>query len=95
MTFMGMYLTGDGNNAAIFSNADYDRLVKDAATNPDMNKRLESFKQAEKILVADQAAIAPLTFNIATNYMQKYVKGLQVQAGGPAYELKHVYIENK
>lgn len=95
MTFMGMYLTGDGNNAAHFSNTDYDRLVKDAATNPDMTKRLEAFTNAEKILVADKAAIAPLTFNIATNFIQKYVKGLQVQAGGPAYELKYVYIDKK
>lgn len=95
MTFMGMYITGDGNNAAFFSDADYDRLVKDAATNSDMAKRLEAFTQAEKILVADKSAIAPLTFQIATNYIQKYVKGLQIQAGGPAYELKYVYIDKK
>lgn len=95
MTFMGMFLTGDGNNSAFFSNKQYDELVKKASVDSDMNKRLDMFKQAEKILVVDDAAIAPLTFNVATNYMQSYVKGLDIGAGGPAYELKYVYIEKK
>jgi oligopeptide transport system substrate-binding protein len=95
MTFMGMFLTGDGNNSAFFSNKQYDELVKKASIDSDMNKRLDMFKQAEKILVVDDAAIAPLTFNVASNYMQSYVKGLDIGAGGPAYELKYVYIEKK
>jgi oligopeptide transport system substrate-binding protein len=92
---MGMFLTGDGNNSAFFSNKQYDELVKKASIDSDMNKRLDMFKQAEKILVVDDAAIAPLTFNVASNYMQSYVKGLDIGAGGPAYELKYVYIEKK
>lgn len=93
MTFMGLFITGDGNNSAFFSNPEYDELIKNASTEPDMGKRLDMFKRAEEILVAEQAGIAPLTFNVATNYMQSYVKGLQIQAGGPAYELKYVTIE--
>jgi oligopeptide transport system substrate-binding protein len=93
MTFMGMFITGDGNNSAFFSNPEYDDLVKKASVEPDMTKRLEMFKRAEEILVVEQAGIAPLTFNVATNYIQSYVKGLQIQAGGPAYELKYVSIE--
>ncbi|MDF2673489.1 MAG: oligopeptide/dipeptide transporter, oligopeptide/dipeptide-binding protein [Clostridiales bacterium] len=93
MTFMGLFLTGDGNNSAFFTNAEYDELVKKASVEPDMEKRLEMFKRAEEVLIAEEAGIAPLTFNVATNYIQSYVKGLQIQAGGPAYELKYVSIE--
>lgn len=95
MTFMGLFITGDGNNSAFFSDSQYDELVKKASIESDMDKRLEMFKQAEKILIADKAGIAPLTFNVASNYMQSYVKGLDIEAGGPAYELKRVYIEKK
>jgi len=94
MTFMGLFVSGDGNNSAFFSDSKYDELVKEASVESDMEKRLNMFKEAEKILIADKAGIAPLTFN-ATNYLQGYVKGLNIEAGGPAYELKHVYIENK
>lgn len=93
MTFMGLFITGDGNNSAFFSNDEYDDLVKKASVEPDMTKRLEMFKRAEEILIAEEAGIAPLTLNVATNYIQSYVKGLQIQAGGPAYELKYVSIE--
>ena len=95
MTFMGLFITGDGNNSAFFSDSKYDELVKKASIEADMNKRLDMFKQAEKILIADKAGIAPLTYNVASNYLQSYVKGLDIEAGGPAYELKHVYIEKK
>lgn len=95
MTFMGLFITGDGNNSAFFSSKEYDELIKKASIESDMDKRLEMFKQAEKILVADEAGIAPLTFNVASTYMQSYVKGLDIEAGGPAYELKNVYIEKK
>jgi oligopeptide transport system substrate-binding protein len=95
MTFMGMFLTGDGNNSTFFSDKEYDSLVKGASTINDMNKRQISFMKAEKILVLDKASIAPISFKLMTNYLQGYVKGLQVQAGGPAFELKSVYIDKK
>lgn len=97
MTFLECYLTIQGgartNNAVFFSDAEYDKLVKEAAAEPDMNKRLDMFKQAEKILVADKAGLAPVSYSYKTNYTQKYVKGALFQACGPAFELKTAYIE--
>lgn len=99
MTFMEMFITktgsGASNNSVFFSDPEYDRLVKAAAAEPDMEKRLDMFKQAEKILVVDKAGIAPISFNLKTNYTQSYVKGALFQAGGPAFELKNAYIEKK
>ncbi len=95
MTFMELFLTGSPNNSAFFDNEKYNQLVNTGAVDSDMDKRLEMFKEAEKILVADNAGIAPLTYNVKTTYMQSYVKGILVQAGGPAWELKNAYIEKK
>jgi len=97
MTFLELFLTIQGdtrtNNSIFFSDAEYDRLIKAAAAEPDMNKRLELFKQAEKILVVDKAGLAPVSFSYKTNYSQKYVMGALFQACGPAFELKTAYIE--
>ena len=64
MTFMELGLTGSPNNAAFFSNPEYDKWVKQAMIMSDMKQRLELFKKAERIYVADLAAIAPLSFSI-------------------------------
>lgn len=99
MTFMEMFLTiqgsDAGNNSIFFSDPEYDRLVKAAASETDMAKRLDMFKQAEKILVVDKAGLAPISFQLKSNYMQSYLKGVYVQAGGPAFELKTAYLEKK
>lgn len=95
MTFMELFLTGSPNNSIFFDNAKYNELVNGGAVDSDMNKRLEMFKEAEKIVVADEAGMSPLTYNVKTTYMQSYVKGILVQAGGPAWELKNAYIEKK
>jgi oligopeptide transport system substrate-binding protein len=42
--------------------AEYDALVTEARTEPDTAKRIELYAQAEKILVKDVAAIAPISF---------------------------------
>ena len=98
-TFFGCYLSIKGNartnNAIFFNNAEYDKLINAASSESDMNKRQELFEKAEKILVVDEAGLAPLSFSYKTNYLQKYVKGVLFQAGGPAFELKTAYIENK
>lgn len=95
MTFMELFLTGSPNNSAFFDNERYNELVNAGAVDSNADKRLDMFREAEKILVADNAGIAPLTYNVKTTYMQSYVKGILVQAGGPAWELKNAYIEKK
>ncbi|MDR4945921.1 peptide ABC transporter substrate-binding protein [Neobacillus cucumis] len=82
MTFMDLFLTGGGQNHMSYSNPQYDKLVKDAQTTlaakPD--ERWKALQDAEKILLEDDAALAPLyqrTVNILVN---PKVKGLQHNA---------------
>jgi oligopeptide transport system substrate-binding protein len=67
-TFLGMFVTGDGNNETGWSNAKYDALIREANETVDVQKREKLFQQAETILVRDQLPIIPLYFYVGINY---------------------------
>ncbi len=93
MTFMQCWVTGDGNNAAFFSNAKYDELVNSCKTLADSAQRLEKFKEAEKILTVDEAGIAPLNYSFSKNLVGKRLQGAILNgAGGPLVEFRYASI---
>lgn len=67
MTYMDLWLTGGGNNHTNWSNAQYDKLIADAAMEADTTKRTELLVQAEKILMEE----CPI--GIIYNRKQSYV----------------------
>jgi oligopeptide transport system substrate-binding protein len=67
-TFLGMFVTGDGNNETGWSNATYDHLVHTANETTDLKKREQMFQQAETILVRQGLPIIPLYFYLGVNY---------------------------
>ncbi|SKA84626.1 oligopeptide transport system substrate-binding protein [Caloramator quimbayensis] len=94
-TFIGLFKTGDGNNNGQYSNAEYDNLVKQLAIEGDTTKRLDLFKQAEEILIAKDAGIAPVFYRDRKSFIHNYVKGLQYPAFGGTYQLRYVSVEGK
>jgi oligopeptide transport system substrate-binding protein len=79
MTFMDLFLTGGGQNHMSYSDPKYDKLIKDAQTTlaakPD--ERWKALQQAEKILLQDDAALAPLYQRSVNLLVNPKVKGLQ------------------
>jgi len=67
-TFLGMFLTGDGNNETGWSNSRYDELVHDANETTDPLAREKMFQAAETILVRDEVPIVPLYIYVGVNY---------------------------
>lgn len=67
-TFLGMFLTGDGNNETGWSNARYDELVHAANETTDPMAREKMFQEAETILVRDEVPIVPLYVYVGINY---------------------------
>ena len=67
-TFLGMFVTGDGNNETGWGNPRYDELVHTANETVDVKKREALFQQAETILVRDQVPIIPLYIYVGVNY---------------------------
>lgn len=94
MTFMQCYTTGDGNNPAFFSDAEYDELVNACKTEQDHKVRAEKFARAEEILTVEKCGISPVTFTYSNVLVSKNLKGIYVNgAGGPAIEFRDAYVE--
>jgi oligopeptide transport system substrate-binding protein len=67
-TFLGMFVTGDGNNETGWSNPHYDELIHAANEETDLKQREKLFQQAETILVRDEVPIVPLYIYVGINY---------------------------
>jgi oligopeptide transport system substrate-binding protein len=73
-TFLDMFVTGGQNNNTGFSNAEYDRLIADAAREPDEQKRMRMLERAERILM-DELPIIPIYFYVSRNMVKPHVRG--------------------
>ena len=63
-----MYLSNSGNNRTGWKSARYDELVKQANMQTDKTRRAELFRQAEAILITEEAPIVPVYFYAGFNY---------------------------
>lgn len=95
MTFLDMFTTGNGNNHGKFSNAKYDKLIKDANTTllDDLKARDTAMADAEKLLIEEEAVIAPIYQRGGAFLMKDKVKGLLTHSFGGDYSYKWVSIE--
>lgn len=67
-TFLNMFVTNDGNNRTGWSNEQYDGLIAAAAKEVDREKRFELFRQAERILISQDATICPLYYYVGIQF---------------------------
>lgn len=73
-TFLDMMVTGGEQNNTGWSNAEYDRMIKAAAQEADPEKRMQIFRQSERILM-DELPILPIYFYVSKNMVKPYVRG--------------------
>jgi oligopeptide transport system substrate-binding protein len=66
-TFLDMFMSRNGNNRTGWSNARYDALMREGNAQVDKQKRAALLRQAETILVHDDAPIVPLYFEKGIN----------------------------
>ena len=59
-TWLDLAKTNDGNNDGLFSSPAYDALLKQAAAEPDRDKRFAILRRAEQLLVEDEFPFIPL-----------------------------------
>ena len=55
--------SGEGSLLKGYTNEEYDALLTEAFKESDLGKRAEILRSAEKLLVADEAAVIPVVFN--------------------------------
>jgi oligopeptide transport system substrate-binding protein len=74
---LGLFVCGGGNNDVQYCNKDFDALMSQAAVEPDQDKQVALYNQAQTILFND-AAMLPLRFGVTRYEVQPYVGGLTV-----------------
>jgi len=87
MTFMDMHVTDGGNNDSFWSNAEYDKLIREAKSTNDEKVRMEKMHAAEKILM-EEMPIAPIYFYVNVNMYKPWVKGVFTPPFGSYQEFK-------
>ena len=76
---LGNFVCGGGNNDVQWCNKDFDTLLATAAGEPDQDKQVALYQQAQTILTND-AAYLPLRYTVVTNEVQPYIGGLEITA---------------
>ncbi len=61
-TFLDMFTASSGNNRTGWADSRYDSLILEANQQTDLRRRAELFRQAETILITEQAPIVPVYF---------------------------------
>jgi oligopeptide transport system substrate-binding protein len=93
MTFMDLYLSDSPFNNSFFENEEYDRLIRGAQTESDLDKRMQMMLEAEKILI-EEAGTVPAWFDADSGVKKPYFKSFAPHSfGGDDY--KYASIEGK
>lgn len=90
MTFQDLWITGGSNNQMDYSNEEYDRLINEAQTTLAQSpvERYEALAEAERILLEEDAAIAPLYQRSSNVLVSEKVDNFTYHLVGPQYSFK-------
>jgi oligopeptide transport system substrate-binding protein len=67
-TFLDLFRSDNGNNRTGWKNPRYDELIDEANKQVDLTRRAALLREAETILVHDEAPIIPIYFFVGFNY---------------------------
>lgn len=76
-TFLNNFTSHDSNNTTKFSNADYDRVMKEASTAATPEQAGKDYQQAENIL-AEQVPTIPLYYYVSGKLVKPWVGGFSI-----------------
>jgi len=75
-TFLDCLATANGNNDSGYSNPRYDKMLADARTESDPQRRAEILRKAEALIVKTDCPILPVSHSSELIAIKPYVKGL-------------------
>lgn len=93
MTYLDMWLKGGSANRMDYYNPNLDALVAKARNETDLPKRYQMLLDIEKILLIEDAAIAPLYQEGTAILERSKIKDLLVHPTGASFTYKWAYIE--
>ncbi len=97
MTFLDLFVTGSSHNLMSYSNDEFDSLIEQAKGELAMDPegRWEAMAQAEKILLEDDAAIAPIYQRGIMSLQKPYVNNIIKHPFGGDYSYKWAFVSGK
>ncbi|MGI2327431.1 peptide ABC transporter substrate-binding protein [Planococcus sp. YIM B11945] len=97
MTFVDLFVTGSSHNLMSYSNEKFDDLVAQAKGElaTDAAGRWQAMADAEKILIEEDAAIAPVYQQGQMSLQKPYVHDIAQHPFGGDYSYKWAYISGK
>lgn len=78
--FMNLFTGTSGNNYTRWKSGDYDRLISEAASEPDESKRRAFYDETQRILTEREVPIMPLFFAAQNLLIKPSIQGLKVNA---------------
>lgn len=96
-TFLDMFMSNNGNNRTGWKNPQYDELMRQANTLTDRTRRAKLLRQAETLLVKEDAPIAPLFFYVGVNIFDpRKIEGIyfNILDEHPAYAIRKKSVVN-
>ncbi|PSL28396.1 oligopeptide transport system substrate-binding protein [Planomicrobium soli] len=97
MTFIDLFVTGSSHNHMGYSNEEFDKLIEQAKGElaQDAAGRWNAMAEAEKIMLEEDAAIAPIYQRGLMSLQKPYVHDIASHPFGGDYSYKWAYISGK
>jgi oligopeptide transport system substrate-binding protein len=93
MTFLDLWESESPFNTGKYSNERYDQLIDQAQSETDPDKRMDLLMEAEKILITEDAGVAPMFFEGTTRLIEPIIKGFVYQPYGGSLTIRLYRIE--
>ncbi len=91
ITYLDLFVTGNGHNNIHYSNPEYDYLINQAKIGAFQGQeRLDAYVRAEKILLQDDVALLPIFQSNSVGLRRTQLQNFYTQSVGPDYILKWV-----
>jgi len=93
MTFLDLWESESSFNTGGYENERYDRLIDRAQREADPARRMDLMLEAEKLLIEEDAATAPMFYQGTTRLIKPFIKNFVYHNSGGSLDLKLYRIE--
>jgi oligopeptide transport system substrate-binding protein len=93
MTFLDLWESDSSFNTGGYSNERYDQLIAQAKSETDFAARMDQMMEAERILIEEDAGVAPMFFSGVTRLIEPFIKGFIYQPYGGSLTIRLYRIE--
>lgn len=90
ITFSDLYVSTGPNNQMSYKNPEYDKLIKQAESTIDTKEKWTHLQKAEKILLEEDAALAPIYQQAYNILVSEKVEGFTHHSIGSEYSYKFI-----